>query len=107
MAPEYIGDKWILSEIILWVLLFVRVIKHDTCGVWIYLLINENGTGVLSGFCSSKSLKFIDFLRILGGVPVLSLPIENFNFWIFFARDTEGLSPALPAGELVLPSLIS
>ena len=25
----------------------------------------------------SKSLKFIDFLSILGGVPVLSRPIEN------------------------------
>ena len=67
--------------------------------MWICLLINENGIGFLSGFCSSKSLKFIDFLRILGGVPVLSLTIENFSFSIFFARATEGLSPTLPAAE--------
>ena len=67
--------------------------------MWIDLLIKENGIGKISGNCSSKLLKFIDFFNIRGGVPVLSLPIENFNFSIFFARATDGLSPTLPAGE--------
>ena len=73
------------------------VIKHETCRVCITLLIKENGVGCLSGSCSSKLLKFIDFLRILGGVPVFSLPIENFSFSIVFANAIEGLSPTLPA----------
>ena len=67
---------------------------------------NENGTGFLSGVCSCNSLKFIDFLLILGGVPVFNLPIENFNDSILFARFIEGLSPALPAGYDSFPILI-
>ena len=82
------------------------VIKQDTCGVWITLLIKENGTGFLSGNCSSKLLKFIDFFSILGGVPVLSLPIENFKLSILFARAIEGLSPTLPAAKDFFPNLI-
>ena len=78
--------------------MFVWVIKQDICGVWITLLIKENGTGFLSGSCSSKLLKFIDFFSILGGVPVLSLPIENFSFSIFFANEIEGLSCLVPEG---------
>ena len=101
-----VGDKFKFFSIISWVFLFVWVIKHDICGVWIDLLIKEKGIGWASGSCSSKLLKFIDFLSILGGVPVLSLPIENFNFSIFFANAIEGLSPTLPAGEDSLPSLI-
>ena len=69
-------------------------------------MIKENGIGLVSGSCSSKLLKFIDFFNILGGVPVFNLPIENFSFSIFFARATDGLSPTLPAGEDWLPSLI-
>ena len=53
--------------------------------------------------CSSNSLKFIDFLIILGGVPVFNLPIENFNLSIDFAKFIEGLSPTLPAGKLSVP----
>ena len=64
----------------------------------INLLINEKGMGFLSGSCSVKLLKFIDFLSILDGVPVLSLPIENFSDCIFLASLTDGLSPILPAG---------
>ena len=45
--------------------------------MWICLLINEKGFGFLSGCCCFKLLKFIDFFKILGGVAVLSLPIEN------------------------------
>ena len=75
--------------------------------MWISLLIKENGTGLVSGSCSSKSLKLIDFLSILGGVPVFNLPIENFRFFIFFAKAIDGLSPILPAGEDLLPSLIT
>ena len=63
----------------------------------INLLINENGMGFLSGSCSVKLLKFIDFLSILGGVQVLSLPIENFSLSIDFAKFIAGLSPTLPA----------
>ena len=48
----------------------------------------------------------MDFFKILGGVPVLSLPIENFNFSILFARAIDGLSPTLPAWVLFFPSLI-
>ena len=65
--------------------------------MWITLLIKEKGLGFLSGSCFSKLLKFIDFFRILGGVPVLSLPIENFSFSILFASAIDGLSPTLPA----------
>ena len=72
----------------------------------ITLLINEKGVGILSANCSSKSLKFIVFLSILGGVPVFNLPIENFNDSILFASLMEGLSPILPAGYDSLPSLI-
>ena len=74
--------------------------------MWIDLLIKENGVGLESGSCSVKSLKFIDFFSILGGVPVLSLPIENFSFSIFFARAIEGLSPTLPAAKDFFPNLI-
>ena len=74
--------------------------------MWIFLLINENGIGVLSAYCSSKSLKFIDFFNILGGVPVLSLPIENFKFSIVSASFIEGLSPILPACFLLDPSMV-
>ena len=84
----------------------VWVIKHEICWVWIELLIKENGIGDLSGNCSSKLLKFIDFFNILGGVPVFNLPIENFSFSIFLAKETDGLSPTLPAAELLLPTLI-
>ena len=52
----------------------------------------------LSGVCSCNSLKFIDFLQILGGVPVFNLPIENFSDSIFFAKFIDDLSPSLPAG---------
>ena len=37
------------------------MIKHEICGVWIDLLIKENGIGLESGNCSVKYLKFIDF----------------------------------------------
>ena len=66
--------------------------------MWIFLLINENGLGILSPSCFCNSLKLIDFLSILGGVPVLSLPIENPKDSMVFARLTDGLSPDLPAG---------
>ena len=66
--------------------------------MWINVLINEKGVGFLSGSCSSNLLKFIDFLSILGGVPVFNLPIENFSDSIFFANSTDALSPILPAG---------
>ena len=56
------------------------MIKHEICGVWIDLLIKENGIGLESGSCSVKLLKLIDFFKILGGVPVFNLPIENFNY---------------------------
>ena len=74
--------------------------------MWIVLLIKENGIGLESGSCSFKSLKLIDFFKILGGVPVFNLPIENFKFSILFARAIEGPSPTLPAGKELLPSLI-
>ena len=74
--------------------------------MWISLLIKEKGIGFLSGNCSSKLLKFMDFLSILGGVPVLSLPIENFKLSILFARAIEGLSPTLPAAKDFFPNLI-
>ena len=45
--------------------------------MWINLLIKEKGTGLKSGNCSCKLLKFIDFFKILGGVPVFNLPIVN------------------------------
>ncbi len=106
IAPEYMGERLMLSDIILWVFLLVCVIKHEICGVWIYLLIKEKGVGLGSGSCSSKSLKFIDFLSILGGVPVFNLPIENFSFSIFLARAIDGLSPTLPAGKDLSPTLI-
>ena len=61
---------------------------------------------LLSGGCSSNLLKYIDFLSILGGVPVFSLPIENFNDSIFFANSIDGLSPILPAGYESRPILI-
>ena len=74
--------------------------------MWISLLIKEKGVGFLSGSCSTKSLKFIDFFKILGGVPVLSLPIENFKDWMVSARLIEGLSPTLPADLVFEPILI-
>ena len=70
-------------------------------------MIKEKGVGFESGSCSSKLLKFNDFFNNLGGVPVLSLPIDNFSFSIFFANAIEGLSPTLPAAEALLPSLIN
>ena len=73
--------------------------------MWIILLIKENGMGFSSGFCSSKLLKFIDFLSNLGGVPVFSLPIENFNNSIFLASFIDGLSPILPPANDLLPIL--
>ena len=73
----------------------------------ICLLINEKGLGFLSGYCSCKLLKFIDFFKILGGVPVLSLPIENFKFSIVSASLIEDLSSTLPACFLVEPILIN
>ena len=75
------------------------VIKQGTCLMWISLLIKEKGFGFLSASCSSKPLKFIDFLSSLGGVPVFNLPIENFNFSKEIARFVEGLSPSRPAGR--------
>ena len=51
-------------------------------------------------------MKFIDFFNILGGVPVFSLPIENFSFSIFFASAIDGSSPTLPAADDSFPSLI-
>ena len=63
----------------------------------ISLLIKENGLIIESGFCSFKSLKFIDFFSILGGVPVFNLPIENFSLSIDLAKFIAGLSPTLPA----------
>ena len=76
--------------------MFVWVIKHDICGVWIDLLIKENGIGLESGSCSSKSLKLMDFFKILGGVPVFNLPIENFKFSIFLRGQLRGhLQPFL------------
>ena len=44
-----------------------------------------------------------------GDKPSIALAkkIENFKFSIFFARAIEGLSPTLPAGEDLLPSLIT
>ena len=80
--------------------------KHEICFVWISLLINENGVGFLSGSCSFNLLKFIDFFNILGGVPVFSLPIENFNLCIVLASLIEGLSPTLPADIVLDPILI-
>ena len=74
--------------------------------MWICLLINEKGFGFLSGCCSTKLLKLIDFFKILGGVPVLSLPIENFNRSIVSASFIDGLSPTLPACFFVEPILI-
>ena len=70
--------------------MFVWVIKQDICFMWIELLIKEKGFGLLSAFCSSKYLKFIDFLNNLGGVPVFNLPIENFSDSIDFAKFIEG-----------------
>ena len=64
----------------------------------IKLLINENGLGFCQVACSSKLLKFIDFFNILGGVPVLSLPIETLVF-NFFASAIDGSSPTLPAAD--------
>ena len=75
--------------------------------MWICLLINEKGFGFLSGCCSFKLLKLIDFFKILGGVPVLSLPIENFKRSMDSANFIEGLSPTLPACFFVEPILIS
>ena len=72
----------------------------------ITLLINEKGIGFSSGSCSSNSLKLIDFLLILGGVPVLSLPIENFNDSTLLAKFIDDLSPTLPAGYCLFPILI-
>jgi hypothetical protein len=66
--------------------------------MWIFLLINENGLGILSPCCFFNSLKLIDFLSNLGGVPVLSLPIENPMVSMVLARLIDGLSPDLPAG---------
>ena len=75
--------------------------------MWIDLLIKENGIGLESGSCSFKSLKFIDFFKILGGVPVFNLPIENFNFSIFFARAIEGASPTpVSYTHLTLPTIL-
>ena len=75
--------------------------------MWISLLIKENGTGFLSGCCSSKLLKFIVFLSNLGGVPVFNLPIENFSSLSLFASFIEGLSPTLPASCFSEPILIN
>ena len=74
--------------------------------MWISLLIKENGTIFLSGNCSVKLLKLIVFFNNLGGVPVLSLPIENFSSFNLFASLIDGLSPTLPAWVLFFPSLI-
>ena len=73
--------------------------SYKTRNLWCVdnIVDKREGYGFLSGNCSSKLLKFIDFLSILGGVPVLSLPIENFSFSIFFANAIDGLSPTLPA----------
>ena len=35
-------------------------------------------------------IKLIDFFKILGGVPVFNLPIENFNFSIFLREQLMG-----------------
>ena len=51
-------------------------------------------------------MKLIDFLWILGGVPVLSLPIENFRVSILLAKLIDGFSPSLPAGYCFFPILI-
>ena len=66
--------------------LFVFEMKHEICGVLITLLINEKGIGFISGSCSIKLLKLIDFFSILGGVPVFNLPIENFNDSILLCK---------------------
>ena len=97
ISPEYMGDFLRFFLIISCVLAFVCVMKQDICGMCISLLINENGVGFLSGSCSSKLLKFMDFLSIRGGVPVFNLPIENFKDSIFLAKLIDGLSPILPA----------
>ena len=54
-------------------------------------IIKYDGIAVITkrdmiGPISSKLLKFIDFFNILGGVPVFSRPIENFNLEIVSAR---------------------
>ena len=66
--------------------------------MWIFLLINENGLGIVSPYCFCKSLKLIDFWSILGGVLVLSLLIENPMDSMVLALLTVGLSSDLPAG---------
>ena len=80
MFPEYIADRWVLSDIIWCVVLLVLVIKHDNCS-WCFLTspVNDiNGVGVSPG-CSSITDKSKVDIFTLAGVPVLSRPIGSFN----------------------------
>ena len=79
------------------------VIKHGICFILIDLFINENGVIFLSLSCLFNFLKFIDFLAILGGVPVFILPKLNPYFLNVFERPYVAFSPTLPAGIFLSP----
>ena len=74
--PEYIAERWVFFFIISWVVLFVLVIKQDSC-FWCFFGLSFrdiHGVGLSPG-CSSIRLMFMEESLILGGVPVFSLPI--------------------------------
>ena len=90
------------------VFLFVCVIKQLTCLGWSSLDEVKEKTGLgLSPFCSSSFSKSMLALRILGGVPVLSLPVLGINSSSCSAKITDGLSPFLPPFVCLAPVCIT
>ena len=62
-----------------------------------------NGTTSSSPGCSSNFVKSIDFLRILGGVPVFNLPVVNPNLWRLSVSPKAAASPTRPQGASYSP----
>lgn len=82
---KYFGETWTLQR--MWVLKKL------------------NGVGWLSGRWSSAWEKSTESFTILGGVPVLSLPIlrPNVSLRVWDIPALDGASPIRPPGEVVWP----
>lgn len=77
---------------------------------WIVSVVNflmkrilKNNVTICQIILFTKSLKFIELARILGGVPVFSLFSLKFKLSSDLAKPIDGSSPILPAGRTSRP----
>ena len=104
ICPEYIGDKSILSSIILCVFMFVFTTQEGRFGGEKLLVRNDVGLGEASPNVLLITEKFIVDLFRRGGVPVFKRPTRNPRLIREAVRSLAASSPILPAEDRFVPT---